>query len=57
MRAAALSAPVEAGEEDAQDDDGEEEREVSFHVLQREVPIVHKHIQSDLSTSEVSLVI
>ncbi|XP_073109214.1 PP2A regulatory subunit TAP46 [Elaeis guineensis] len=27
LRAAALSAPVEAGEEDAQDDDGEEERE------------------------------
>lgn len=29
-RAAALSAPVEAGEEDVLDDDGEEEREVSY---------------------------
>ena len=28
-RAAALSTPVEAGEEDVLDDDGEEEREVS----------------------------
>lgn len=30
-RAAALSTPVEAGEEDILDDDGEEEREVSHH--------------------------
>jgi immunoglobulin-binding protein 1 len=29
LRAAALSAPIEAGEEDAFEDDGEEEREVS----------------------------
>lgn len=32
-RAAALSAPVEAGEEDVLDDDGEEEREVSCHLI------------------------
>lgn len=29
-RASALSTPVEAGEEDIEEDDGEEEREVSF---------------------------
>lgn len=34
MRAAALSAPVEAGEEDALEDDGEEEREVSIPQLE-----------------------
>ncbi|KAL8167807.1 hypothetical protein V2J09_009306 [Rumex salicifolius] len=31
-RAAALSTPVDAGEEDISDDDGEEEREVRLHV-------------------------
>jgi hypothetical protein len=34
LRAAALSAPVEAGEEDALEDDGEEEREVSMLHLE-----------------------
>jgi hypothetical protein len=34
LRAAALSAPVEAGEEDAFEDDGEEEREVSIPNLE-----------------------
>ena len=29
-RAAALSSPVDTGDDDVQDDDGEEEREVSF---------------------------
>uniref|UniRef100_A0A0D9XNX9 PP2A regulatory subunit TAP46 n=1 Tax=Leersia perrieri TaxID=77586 RepID=A0A0D9XNX9_9ORYZ len=33
LRAAALSAPIEAGEEDAFEDDGEEEREVSSRYL------------------------
>ena len=33
MRAAALSAPVEHGEEDVLDDDGEEEREVCFYAI------------------------
>lgn len=31
-RASALSTPVEAGEEDLEDDDGEEEREVSYLI-------------------------
>ena len=34
LRAATLSAPVEAGEEDALEDDGEEEREVSMLHLE-----------------------
>ena len=34
MRAAALSAPIEAGEEDDLEDDGEEEREVSSPHLE-----------------------
>jgi hypothetical protein len=33
LRAAALSAPIEAGEEDDFEDDGEEEREVSIVYL------------------------
>jgi hypothetical protein len=35
LRAASLSAPVEAGEEDVLEDDGEEEREVSIQILER----------------------
>jgi hypothetical protein len=38
LRAAALSAPVEAGEEDVLEDDGEEEREVSIQILERVYP-------------------
>jgi immunoglobulin-binding protein 1 len=34
FRAAALSAPVEDGEEDVLEDDGEEEREVSIQPLE-----------------------
>jgi hypothetical protein len=34
LRAAALSAPIEAGEEDNLEDDGEEEREVSIPHLE-----------------------
>jgi hypothetical protein len=34
LRAAALSAPIEAGEEDDLEDDGEEEREVSIPHLE-----------------------
>lgn len=33
LRAAALSTPVDVGEDDLLDDDGEEEREVSFNYL------------------------
>lgn len=32
-KAAAISSPIELGEEDVSDDDGEEEREVSFLFL------------------------
>jgi hypothetical protein len=34
LRAAALSAPIEAGEEDDLENDGEEEREVSIPNLE-----------------------
>jgi hypothetical protein len=38
FRAAALSALVEAGEEDILEDDGEEEREVSIQLLEGVYP-------------------
>jgi hypothetical protein len=38
LRAADLSAPVEAGEEDVLEDDGEEEREVSIQLLEGVYP-------------------
>jgi hypothetical protein len=38
LRAAALSAPVEAGEEDVLEDDGEEEKEVSIQLLEGVYP-------------------
>jgi hypothetical protein len=38
LRAAALSAPVEAREEDVLEDDGEEEREVSIQLLEGVYP-------------------